>query len=85
VSNGPRPSSCSILSEALSLSQLQSLAEMTHSHVCYLGGNDVFSDGWNEIYVVQSALWNNSETWFFGITIGTVRLYSEMVASMFVA
>jgi hypothetical protein len=58
---------------------------MTHSNARSLGGNDVFLDGWNESYVIQSAMWNNSETWFFGITTGRVRLDCEMVASMFVA
>jgi hypothetical protein len=61
------------------------LAEMTHSHIHSLGGNDVFIDGWNESYVAQSAMWNNSETRFLGITTGRVRLDGEMVASMFVA
>jgi hypothetical protein len=41
---------------------------MTHSSIRSLGGNDVFFDGWNESYVAQSAMWNNSKTWFFGIT-----------------
>jgi hypothetical protein len=76
--------SISILLEALSLSQLQSSAEMTHSHACSLGGNAILFDGWNESYVVQSAMWNNSETWFFRITIRKVRLDREMVTSMFV-
>jgi hypothetical protein len=58
---------------------------MTHSNVCSLGSNDIFFDGWNESYVVQSTTWNNSEAWFFGITIGKVRLDCEMVASLFVA
>jgi hypothetical protein len=31
-------------------------------------GNDVFFDGWNESYNVQSAMQNNLETWFFRIT-----------------
>jgi hypothetical protein len=44
------------------------LAEMTHSNVHPLRGNDVFFDGWNESYIVQSGLRNNPETWFFGIT-----------------
>jgi hypothetical protein len=73
------------LSEALNFSQLQSLAEMTHSNVRSLGGNDVFFDGWNESYAIQFAIWNNSETWFFGIIVGKVRLNREMVASMFAA
>jgi hypothetical protein len=58
---------------------------MTHSNIRSLGGNDIFFDGWNENYVVQSAMWNNQETQFFGITIRRVRLGCEMVASMFVA
>jgi hypothetical protein len=58
---------------------------MTHSNIRSLGGNDVFFDGWNESYVVQSAMWNNSATRFFRITTGRVRLHCEMVASMFVA
>jgi hypothetical protein len=58
---------------------------MTHSNVRSLDCNDVLFDGWNERYVVQSAMWNNSETRFFGITTGRVRLDCEMVASMFVA
>jgi hypothetical protein len=56
---------------------------MTHSNVRLLGGNDVFFDGWNESYVVQSTMWNNLETRFFGITIGRVRLDCEMVALIF--
>jgi hypothetical protein len=58
---------------------------MTHPNVRSLGSNDVFFDGWNESYVVQPAMWNNSETRFFRITIGKARLDCEMVASMFVA
>jgi hypothetical protein len=60
--------SIGILSEALRFSRLHSLVEMTHSNICPLSGNDVFFDGWNESYIIQSAMWNNSETWFFGIT-----------------
>jgi hypothetical protein len=30
-------------------------------------------------------MWDNSETWFFGITTCRVRLGCDMVASMFVA
>jgi hypothetical protein len=60
--------SIDILSEALSFSRLHSLAEMTHSNVRPLSGNDVFFDGWNESYIIQSTMWNNPETWFFGIT-----------------
>jgi hypothetical protein len=58
---------------------------MTHSSVHPLSGNDVLFDGWNESYIVQSTMWDNSETWFFGITIGRMRLDNEMVASVFVA
>jgi hypothetical protein len=58
---------------------------MTHSNVRSLGSNDVFFDGWNENYVVQSAIWNDSETRFFRITTRRVRLDCEMDASMFVA
>jgi hypothetical protein len=54
--------SISILSEALSFSRLHSLAEMTHSNVRSLGGNDVFLDSWNESYVVQSTMQNHLET-----------------------
>jgi hypothetical protein len=59
--------------------------EMTHSNVRSFGGNEIFFDGWNDSYVVQSTMWNNSEIQFLGITIGRVRLDYEMVASMFVA
>jgi hypothetical protein len=58
---------------------------MSHSNIRSLGSNDVFFDGLNESYNVQSAMWNNSETQFFGITTGRVRLDGEMVASMFAA
>jgi hypothetical protein len=61
------------------------LTEMTHSNVHPLCGNDVFFDSWNESYVVQSTMRNNSETWFFGITTCRVRLDCETVASVFVA
>jgi hypothetical protein len=60
--------SIGILSEAMSFSRLHSLAEVTHSNVRPLSGNDVIRDGWNESYIVQSTLQNNSETWFLGIT-----------------
>jgi hypothetical protein len=59
--------------------------EMTHSNVCPLDGNDVFFDSWNESYAVQSTMWDNSETWFFGITTGGRRLDRDMVASVFAA
>jgi hypothetical protein len=58
---------------------------MTHSNVRPLGSNDIFFDGWNKGYVVQSAMWNNSETQFFEITTGRVRLDYVMVASIFAA
>jgi hypothetical protein len=74
-----------ILSEALRFSWLYSLAEMTHSNIRPMSGNDVFFDGWNESYIVQSALRNNPETWFFGITTWRVRLDRDMIASVFVA
>jgi hypothetical protein len=77
--------SIDILSEALSFSQLYSLAEMTHSNVHPLSDNDVFFNSWNERYVVQSTMWNNSETWFFWITTYRMRLDCEMTASVFVA
>jgi hypothetical protein len=48
--------SIGILSEALSFSRLHSLAEMTHSNVRPLSGNDVFFNGWNESYIVQSTM-----------------------------
>jgi hypothetical protein len=55
---------------------------MAHSNVYSLGGNDVFFDGQNKSYVVQSAMQNNSETRFFRITTGGVRLDCEIVASI---
>jgi hypothetical protein len=58
---------------------------MTYSNIHSLGANDVFFDGWNESYVVQSTMWNNSETRFFRINTRRVRLDCEMVTSMFVA
>jgi hypothetical protein len=58
---------------------------MTHSNVRPLSGNDVFFDGWNESYIVQYTMWDNSENWFFGITIGRTRLDREMIASVFAA
>jgi hypothetical protein len=77
--------SIDILSEALSFSQLQSLVEMTHSNIRSLGYDDIFFDSWNKGYVVQYTIWNNSETRFFRITTGRVRLNWEMVASMLAA
>jgi hypothetical protein len=77
--------SIGILSEALSFSEIQSSVEMTHSNIRSLGGNDVFFDSWNENYIIQSVMRNNSETWFFGITTWRARLDCEMVASMFAA
>jgi hypothetical protein len=58
---------------------------MTHSNVHPLSGNDVFFDSWNGRYVVQSTMWDNSGTWFFGITTGGMRLDCDMVASVFAA
>jgi hypothetical protein len=58
---------------------------MTYSNVRPLGENDVFFDSWNESYVVQSTMWDNSETWFFGITTSGIRLDCDMVASVFAA
>jgi hypothetical protein len=58
---------------------------MTHSNVRPLNGSDVFFDGCNESNIVQSTMWDNSETWFFGITIGGRRLDRDMIATVFVA
>jgi hypothetical protein len=58
---------------------------MTHSNVRSLSGNDVFFDSWNKSYIVQSAMRNNSETWFFMITTRKARLDCDMIALMFVA
>jgi hypothetical protein len=58
---------------------------MTHSKICSLGGDVIFFDSWNKGYVVQSTMWNNSETRLFEITTGWVRLDYEVVASIFVA
>jgi hypothetical protein len=58
---------------------------MTHSNIRPLCGNDIFFDSWNERYVVQSTMRNNSETWFFEITTCRVRLNYEMGASVFAA
>jgi hypothetical protein len=77
--------SIDILSKALSFSRLHSLAEMTHSNVHPLSGSDVLFDSWNESYVVQSTMWNHSETWFFRITTCRMSLNWEMVASVFAA
>jgi hypothetical protein len=60
--------SIGILSAAMSFFQFQSLVTVTHSSVYSLGGNDIFFDSWIESYIVQSVMWNNSETWFFRIT-----------------
>jgi hypothetical protein len=53
------------LSKTLSLTQLQSSSDMTHSNARALSGDDLFLDGWNESYVVQSSVWNNSDTQLF--------------------
>jgi hypothetical protein len=58
---------------------------MTHSNVCPLSGNDVFFNGWNESYIVQSTMRIHSETWFLGITTYRMRLNCEMVALVFAA
>jgi hypothetical protein len=58
---------------------------MPHSNVCLLSGDDIILDGWNEAYVVQPAMWNNSETRLFLITTRSVRLDCEMVASVLAA
>jgi hypothetical protein len=58
---------------------------MTHSNIRPLSGNAVFFDSWNESYVVQSTMWNNSKTWFFGITTCRMRLDYEVAASGFAA
>jgi hypothetical protein len=34
---------------------------MAHSNVRSLSGDDIFFNSWNKGYVVQSAMWNNSE------------------------
>jgi hypothetical protein len=77
--------SIDILSKTLRFSQLYSSTEMTHSNVHPLGDNNILFDGWNKGYIVQSAMWNNSKTRFFKITVGRVRLDYEMVASMLAA
>jgi hypothetical protein len=58
---------------------------MAHSNVRSLGGNDIIFDGWKKGYVVQSAMWNNSETRLFRIRTGWVGLDCEVVASMLAA
>jgi hypothetical protein len=77
--------SIDILSEALSFSRLHPLVEMTHANVRPLSDNDVFFDSWQESYVVQSTMWDNSESWFFRITTYRMRLDCDMVASVFAA
>jgi hypothetical protein len=74
-----------ILSEAFSFTQLYPPVDVTHSNVHSLSGDDVFFDSWNKGYVIQSAMWNNSETWLFWITTRRVRLDCEVVASMLAA
>jgi hypothetical protein len=73
------------LSKTLSLTQLQSSSDMTHSNARALSGDDLFLDGWNESYVVQSSVWNNSDTQLFWITTICERLDCKMVASMLMA
>jgi hypothetical protein len=58
---------------------------MAHSNVRPLGCDDIFFYSWDKGYVVESTMWNNSETRFFGITMERVRLDCEMVASMLAA
>jgi hypothetical protein len=58
---------------------------MPHSNARLLSGDDIFLDGWNESYVVQSAMWNHSQTWLFRVTTGCKWLDYEMVAMMLVA
>jgi hypothetical protein len=70
------------LLEALSFTQLYPLADVIHSNLRSLSGDNIFFDSWNKGYVVQSAMWNNSETRLFWSTTGSVRLDGEMVASM---
>jgi ribosomal protein L31 len=55
---------------------------MTHSNVHPLSSNDVFFDSWNESYIVQSTMWDNLVTWFFGITTGGRRLDRDMVVDV---
>jgi hypothetical protein len=59
--------------------------DMTHSNVYSLSDDDIFLDSWNESYVVQSTMWNNSNTRLFWITTRSVRLDGEMVASVLMA
>jgi hypothetical protein len=47
-----------------------------------LSGGDIFLDGWDESYVVQSAMWDNSKTWLFRITTGGERSNHEIIAVM---
>jgi hypothetical protein len=55
---------------------------MTHSNICSLNDDDIFLGSWNEGYVVQPAMWNNSEAWLFWITIGWEMLNHEIIAVM---
>jgi hypothetical protein len=73
------------LSEVLRFSQLSFSTEIAHSNVRSLGGDDVFFDSWNNGYIVQSAMWNNSKIRLFGIITGWVGLDGEVVASMLAA
>jgi hypothetical protein len=53
--------SIGILSEAFSFTQLYPPADVTRSNVRSLSDDDVFLDSWNESYVAQSTIWNNSD------------------------
>jgi hypothetical protein len=50
-----------------------------------LSSDDIFLDGWDENYVVQSAVWDNSKTWLFWVTPRGERLNHEIIAVMLVA
>jgi hypothetical protein len=55
---------------------------MTHPNIHSFSGDGIFLTSWNESYVVQFAMWNNTETRLFWITTRSVRLDCEMVASV---
>jgi hypothetical protein len=59
--------------------------DVTHSNVYSLSGNDIFLDSWNEGYVGQGTVWNNSKIWLFQITIGCGRLNHEIIVVMLAA
>jgi hypothetical protein len=54
-------------------------ADVTHYNIRSLSGNDIFLHSWNESYVAQSTMWNNSDTQLFWITTRSVRLDGEVV------